>query len=206
MIFQSNVAARLAGLSACLAVLSCPVWASTITFDGPVYPLAKGCVFLPSIIPDTIPRTRPVYLTSPPSGFNAAVSTYPYAGPRARSVSYAYSFSGLDDRLPGQWQGIFIIQSTRATVYASAWWDPAAMVSDRIYTNSTKAGPTAFSWSGVASEGPLALGATFSDTWSLTLKMTGLQQAYAGATLKPAQLDVSCTALVKPAPPPILFP
>ena len=81
-----------------------------------------------------------------------------------------------------------------------------AMVSDRIYTNSTKAGPTAFSWSGVASEGPLALGATFSDTWSLTLKMTGLQQAYAGATLKPAQLDVSCTALVKPAPPPILFP
>ena len=206
MIFKSNAAARLAGLSACLAALSGPGWASTITFDGPVYPLPKGCVFLPSIIPDTIPRTRPTYLTSPSNAFSAAVSTYPYAGPRTRSVSYAYSFSGLDDRLPGQWQGIFIIQSTRATVYASAWWDTAAIVSDRIYSSSTKAGPTAFSWSGVASEGPLALGATFSDTWSLTLKMTGLQQAYAGAPLKPAQLEVACTTLVKPAPPPVLLP
>ena len=55
MIFKSNAAARLAGLSACLAALSGPGWASTFTFDGPVYPLPKGCVFLPSIIPDTIP-------------------------------------------------------------------------------------------------------------------------------------------------------
>ena len=184
---RSTAAAVLAAASAVLQ----PALAGT--YDGAVFIPPKGCTFLGWSIPDTLPRARPVFLSTSSSPMTAYVNPYAFKPLGYREVVFSYNFTGLDQRLPPLFAGIFSVTSTRVIINKGPGWD-LPVASDKVFTES----PTSVAWASTATDGP-----TFYDTWAVRIYVQGYQQAYAKAPWKPAQVSFSCGMPIGTAPPPV---
>jgi hypothetical protein len=184
---RSTAAAVLAVASAALQ----PAFAGT--YDGAILNPPTGCTFIGWSFPDTVPRARPVLLTLPSSPMTAYVNPYAPTPLGYREVVFSYNFTGLDQRLPPFFAGIFYVTSTRVIINKGPGWE-MPVASDKVFTQN----PSSVAWASTTTDGP-----AFYDKWAVRIYVQGYQQAYAKAPWKPAQVSFSCGMPIGAAPPPV---
>ena len=201
---------RAAGLTALLACAvsasqAAPVGGTSNTiYDGPVVPLPKGCRFVVTalgVIPDLVPRSRPVVVTenpNPPPATSAQVVPYALVPLGYRSVAFSYSFSNTNLMIP-QALGVFKVDTVSATVYMGPTTTyPVAS------TQTRRDGSNSITWAATATEGRAPKATSFQNSWLVNVQSTGTWTNSLKEPTLPATVAFECVMTVKPAPTPVL--
>jgi len=189
-----------AGAAAGMASMSAV--AVSTNYEGPLLMPPAGCNFAAVTIPDTRPVPRPVFLTGGGTPAQGRVVSSLGTLPRSRMVAFSYNYTGLDQRVPPYFAGVFLIYRTRVVVSTGAAWNSPVVYDTTVDLTGN---PNNVAGSSTALEGPLAIGVPFAPSWALSIVSEGYQQVTPGAPWKLAKVGWTCTVPINATTVPPVF-
>ncbi len=186
------LAARTLAVPAALALLPAVAAAFTV-YDGPVDPPPRDCNFSEVIIPDTVPRTRPLLLLDRSGATSAQVVPLGGLVPGTRRVAYTYAFSRLDFKIPPVVAGVFAPSSVRVLVYAGRT-AAAPLASDQ-----TRTGTNAISYASSALESRATPFTPFASQWLVRVSTAGPWRSDPYLPWGTARITMDCLMTIQAA-------